>query len=283
MLYCNLILLKGRGMGTCQCKTQPHVGTRVSFRPHDLPQSGSLWVGDVRNAFAVPPEGWTGTDLPALDIHTLWAAYLSGDEAAVGTADGTPHPYVWDALQRLSAAASDQETARRNTEEEIPSTDTPIAADDTVTSMEEKTDTADTAIAPEEAATMASEPEKASVDLADMGVTEVLADSDAEPLSGTRADALAARLGEFLSRMARYPAFAPLTDAIEGSRWVEAPPEEGGYLLGVLYDSTPAPTHLCYGVRGTRDRPFAADAEWLDAEREGEGYWIVYQQLDEGL
>lgn len=83
-----------------------------------------------------------------------------------------------------------------------------------------------------------------------------------------------------LQFMQDYPSYQPLCRLIEGSRWVLVQEGDSAYLLGLLYDSTPAPTHLCYGVIGTRNRPFRPDAEWLDDPegKDGDGYWIVYNE-----
>jgi hypothetical protein len=79
-----------------------------------------------------------------------------------------------------------------------------------------------------------------------------------------------------------HPAYPPLEARMAGSRWIEVRErEDSAYLLGLLFDSTPAPTHLVYGVKGTRDRPFAPQAEWLSATDDdgNEGYWLVYHNI----
>lgn len=73
------------------------------------------------------------------------------------------------------------------------------------------------------------------------------------------------------------PPCRELDSLIRPSRFVTVRQEDFAYVLGVLTDSDGTPTHLCYGVAGTADRPLA-DGEYLplDANR---GYWLIYHPL----
>lgn len=73
--------------------------------------------------------------------------------------------------------------------------------------------------------------------------------------------------------------YLPLQKRIRDSRWAQAPQADGGYLVGMLFDSDRNPTHQCYGVEGDFAHPLSENAEWLPADEEdwqGAGWWIVY-------
>ena len=74
----------------------------------------------------------------------------------------------------------------------------------------------------------------------------------------------------------QYPPCLPLARAVPDGRWVEVTQEDCRYVLGVLYTTDGVPTHLCYGVAGSPDRPLR-DGHWVETA-EG-GYWLVYTSI----
>ena len=260
MLYCTLLMLHGAGQGSLKCKTQPHVGTVVAYTLYNLPTHGTLVVGDGQSTWASTLAASRGEwALPPLSTHDVWAAYLStaGEVLAVAAQDG-----VWreahsaELYRYLEQQAADERAVATTAEQQEEAVPIPLE----------------------------SEP----VDLADLGVSEIEGDAPypddvdgEETLDAVPAEAplRPEELEDVLRLFEYYPPYAPLEALVSGSRWVRVG-EEDAYLLGLLYDSTPALTHVCYGVEGTRDRPFSADAEWLAAEDGDKGYWIVYRQVE---
>lgn len=86
--------------------------------------------------------------------------------------------------------------------------------------------------------------------------------------------------------MTTYPADEELQTLIEDSRWVRVPTEERDYyVVGLLYrDGTPAV--ICYGVPDQdKNQPPACKAEcrqWMELEKDGRGYWMMYQNASDG-
>lgn len=82
--------------------------------------------------------------------------------------------------------------------------------------------------------------------------------------------------------LGEHPLYQPLMQRIDGSRWVRIDDDDAWYVVGLLYDSNNTPTHACYGVYGSYDVPLCPQAEWLPQSVDdwhGQGYWIIYQQL----
>ena len=75
----------------------------------------------------------------------------------------------------------------------------------------------------------------------------------------------------------QYPPCLPLAHLAPDGRWVEVTQEDCRFVLGVLYTSEGVPTHLCYGVEGTPDRPLR-DGHWVETETGG--YWLVYTSIE---
>ena len=322
MLYRSLLLLKGDGHAVLKCKTQPHVETRVGYDLRDLPLGGTLLVGDGTSSRSCTPLETRGEwVLEPMAPDTLWAAYLSEREGrclAWGAADGRWHEYVAAAIyayheervSRVENTSPEEETpssAPTDTpSEETPSPSVDLASFGVVEIRTEESRTIDAVreedpIAPAEWESApssgeaisesagpipeASETTTEAVEAAP-GVGETMA-SVTEEAAATSPDTdrqpmFSAEVEDLMAAFDAYPPYTPLMTAIAGSRWVEVREEGGAYLLGVLYDSTPLPTHLVYGVRGWRDRPFSPEAEWLplgEAEDPNEGYWLIYHNL----
>jgi len=264
MLYCTLLLLKGSGSATLKCKTQPHVGTTVDYTLHDLPQGGVLVWGDGKSRHwttATAKKGrWQGE---ALSNDGLWAAYLDaeGKMLAWGTADGLWHDFVAAELYEYAAQslpAAPQETAPEATTppDGVDLSDFGVVGLDETPTIE---------ALPEDM------PEPARDEQTEPTITaEVQTDDEAQGLP-------LADLAPVLESFDYYPPYPPLEALMEGSRWVQVGEGDSRYFLGLLYDSTPTLTHLCYGVQGWRQRPFSPNAEWLgDGD---EGYWVVYHEV----
>lgn len=73
-----------------------------------------------------------------------------------------------------------------------------------------------------------------------------------------------------------FPPCPALQEALPGSRFITVHQQDVVYVLGVLYNSEGAPTHLCYGVPGVRDCPLR-DGEWVPTD--DNGYWLIYTAL----
>ena len=302
MLYCQLILLKGDGNATLTCKIQPHIDTRVAYNLRGLPLGGTLIVGDGTTRHAAYIDALRGTaNLPPLETAALWAAYLDreGRCLAWGTADGKWHEYlaahlydyaeaqkpravsaetpalsVPTDLADLGVVAVEWDTARaaRATASERPANSVVEGQDEQALEALRKAPAATETPAHETPAPIADPGEMPSQRGEDTPAGHVV---EAQPF-------FAEDVARLLAAFEEYPPYAPLMQRIEGSRWVEVNAgEEDAYLLGLLYDSTPAPTHLVYGVKGQRLRPFAPDAEWLSASDDtpDEGWWLIYYNL----
>jgi len=291
MLICQLILFKGEGNATLTCKTQPHIDAHVVYHLRGLPMGGTLLIGDglSRQALAIgQPKG--EAVIPPLETASLWAAYLSSDGhcLAWGTADGKWHRYV-------AAQLYDWEEERRAqkpiVEPLLDLTDFGVVAVETddirAADSEQKVVSGEETETPEEAQKEAIEADTiSSVNAEEIACIEGKSPSkEGEPIAAQHADAqsfFAEDVERLVAAFDEYPPYEPLARLMAGSRWVEVNGgKEDAYLLGLLYDSTPAPTHLVYGVRGQRNRPFAEDAEWLAAsdDTSGEGYWLIYHNL----
>lgn len=303
MLYCQLILLKGEGNATLNCKTQPHIDTRVAYNLRGLPLGGTLLVGDGTARHAVQADASRGTaNLPPLESAALWAAYLdrAGRCLAWGTADGKWHEYL---AAHLYDYAEAQKPRAVPVETSVPTAPTDLAdfgvvavEMDTVRDEMAKTPAKPPYPAVEGQAEQALEGRDLAPAATETPAPEApvaMADDTAETPSQKGEDAPAGHVVEaqpffaedvarLLAAFEEYPPYVPLMQRVEGSRWVEVNAgEEDAYLLGLLYDSTPAPTHLVYGVKGQRLRPFAPDAEWLSASDDApdEGWWLIYYNL----
>lgn len=248
MVSSTLLMLGGEGRGALTIKLQSGLGGQADYRLFDLAAGGTLLVGDATRYLHFAVDGKRGTcTLPSLEQSLLWAAYVGqdGHVLAWGTADGRWH----ECVAQFAMAFDNEHRTPPQKEADAPSV---------------------------EAA------EQPQVDLTQLGVTEVLTedtayDEQAEAVAEDAADGQS----DVLHCLETYPHYAPLEEAIAGSRWVLVDEGDGAYLVGVLYDSTPSPTHLCYGVVGERNRPFADDAEWLpDPTDPDKGYWIVYNQIE---
>lgn len=271
MLYCITIVLHGEH-GTASCRYQSPNDREAYLYPslHALPTGGVLLMGQEESYQALPL-GPSPIHCRAVDRHALWIAYCSprGNLWAWGSADGRWHEYIATGVYLFA-------------QEQAPEA-TPTLAD--------------TPPAP-----LATE-ERATQDLAQWGVVQVDTDLPAfdleqtppqetvseenkpeEPTTMEEAQeetvlAQPALAEDALAFLGEHPAYTPLEALMPASHWVQVEQEECPYYLGVLFDSDGAPTHLCYGVRGERTRPFAAQAEWL-GENDAEGYWIVYNALE---
>ena len=80
---------------------------------------------------------------------------------------------------------------------------------------------------------------------------------------------------------AAYFDACPPCDALQqvfaDSRFVTVSQDDAVYVLGLLYNGQGQPTHLCYGVPGTRDCPLR-DAQWISTAGD-KGYWLLYNAL----
>ena len=86
----------------------------------------------------------------------------------------------------------------------------------------------------------------------------------------------------------KYPIFAPLTNIIENSKWIEVEGIDDPYIMGIIYDDG-KPKYLCYGVvQEKKQSPpieIADSSQWVpfDVTNEfGSGVWIMYQSADNG-
>ena len=74
-----------------------------------------------------------------------------------------------------------------------------------------------------------------------------------------------------------------LTALIPDSRWVRVRTEDEWYVVGVVGD--PA-EFICYGIPGDdKSDPPSEDAgcrQWLEIEKGGRGYWMMYQSAESG-
>ena len=288
MLYCQLILLKGKGNASLTFRTQPHLDTRIIYALRGLPAGGTLLVGDGEQRHAVAVSQAKGTlDVAPLVIHSLWAAYLDADGVCLawGTADGRWHEYVamhlYDYAREIAAPAPrETQTGKADladfgviaVEFDAPESDA-LSLSHPQVEAPTSNETVDRDVAP----TVAREDE-----IDEATVETARPDSDVSTAHTGKAQPLFAEdVERLLAAFDEYPPYAPLMSQIPDSRWVEVGDEGAGYLLGLLHDSASRPTHLVYGVRGQRNRPFAEDAEWLSAEglAQDEGYWLVYYNL----
>lgn len=80
-----------------------------------------------------------------------------------------------------------------------------------------------------------------------------------------------------------YPPCEKLNLAYPDSRWVEVKEEDCAYVVGVLYNESGVTT-VCYGIEGEfSKKPRKEGYEWLplDVNKwEEEGFWIIYQQIE---
>ena len=86
----------------------------------------------------------------------------------------------------------------------------------------------------------------------------------------------------------KYPIFAPLTNIIENSKWIEVEGIDDPYIMGIISDDG-KPKYLCYGVvQEKKQSPpieIADSSQWVpfDVTNEfGSGVWIMYQSADNG-
>lgn len=74
-----------------------------------------------------------------------------------------------------------------------------------------------------------------------------------------------------------------LTALIPDSKWVRVRTEDGWYVVGVVGE--PA-EFICYGIPGDdKSDPPSEDAgcrQWLEIEKGGRGYWMMYQSAESG-
>lgn len=85
-----------------------------------------------------------------------------------------------------------------------------------------------------------------------------------------------------------YPEEMLLNEIVPNSKWVHVDTEDGYYVVGVLFDGSAA-TYICYGIPSEFSKqppPEIADVcVWLPldlANREGNGYWVIYQSAIDG-
>lgn len=88
----------------------------------------------------------------------------------------------------------------------------------------------------------------------------------------------------------KYPVDEVLCDIIPNSKWVKVDYENEGkfYVVGLIY-SEDAVKYVCYGFPATwTEKPpvdFNERAQWLPidvAAPQGQGYWITYQDAQDG-
>lgn len=288
MLYCQLILLKGEGNASLTCRVQPHLDARVTYCLRSLPRGGTLLVGDGTACHAYRADEAKGDYvLPPLEAAGLWAAYLSpaGKCLAWGTADGRWHEYLSHHLYSYTAQKEAEAQAEQAAQAALVQEASPLYADltdfgvvDVLTvPCDQCEDEAQDAPPPSTSENEA--PRVQPVQEAEYLPTEDSASTEA-PAAEPKQPLFAEDVERLLAVFDSYPPYAPLMQHIEGSRWVSVgESEDDAYLLGLLHDSAGTPTHLVYGVRGQRNRPFTEDAEWLPEGEEGEGYWLVYHNL----
>ena len=73
---------------------------------------------------------------------------------------------------------------------------------------------------------------------------------------------------------------------IPDSKWVRVPTEDDGYyVVGIIY-SDDAPNVICYGVpdkdSATPPQSDETCRQWLELEKGGRGYWMMYQSAQDG-
>ena len=109
------------------------------------------------------------------------------------------------------------------------------------------------------------------------GITEVC-------INPKREDVIFEGLGDRLDYLLEnYPPCEKLNVAYPDSRWVEVKEEDCAYVVGVLYNES-GETTVCYGIEGEfGKKPTKEGYEWLplDVNKwEEEGFWIIYQQIE---
>ena len=109
------------------------------------------------------------------------------------------------------------------------------------------------------------------------GITEVC-------INPKREDVIFEGLGDRLDfLLENYPPCEKLNVAYPDSRWVEVKEEDCAYVVGVLYNESGVTT-VCYGIEGEfSKKPTKEGYEWLplDVNKwEEEGFWIIYQQIE---
>ena len=109
------------------------------------------------------------------------------------------------------------------------------------------------------------------------GITEVC-------INPKREDVIFEGLGDRLDYLLEnYPPCEKLNVAYPDSRWVEVKEEDCAYVVGVLYNESGVTT-VCYGIEGEfGKKPTKEGYEWLplDVNKwEEEGFWIIYQQIE---
>ena len=109
------------------------------------------------------------------------------------------------------------------------------------------------------------------------GITEVC-------INPKREDVIFEGLGDRLDYLLEnYPPCEKLNVAYPDSRWVEVKEEDCAYVVGVLYNESGVTT-VCYGIEGEfGKKPRKEGYEWLplDVNKwEEEGFWIIYQQIE---
>ena len=109
------------------------------------------------------------------------------------------------------------------------------------------------------------------------GITEVC-------INPKREDVIFEGLGDRLDYLLEnYPPCEKLNIAYPDSRWVEVKEEDCAYVVGVLYNESGVTT-VCYGIEGEfSKKPTKEGYEWLplDVNKwEEEGFWIIYQQIE---
>ncbi len=109
------------------------------------------------------------------------------------------------------------------------------------------------------------------------GITEVC-------INPKREEVIFEGLGDRLDYLLEnYPPCEKLNLAYPDSRWVEVKEEDCAYVVGVLYNESGVTT-VCYGIEGEfSKKPRKEGYEWLplDVNKwEEEGFWIIYQQIE---
>lgn len=109
------------------------------------------------------------------------------------------------------------------------------------------------------------------------GITEVC-------INPKREEVIFEGLGDRLDYLLEnYPPCEKLNLAYPDSRWVEVKEEDCAYVVGVLYNESGVTT-VCYGIEGEfSKKPMKEGYEWLplDVNKwEEEGFWIIYQQIE---
>lgn len=85
-----------------------------------------------------------------------------------------------------------------------------------------------------------------------------------------------------------YPEEKTLNATVPNSRWVKVDTPDGYYVVGLIYDLETV-LYICYGIPSsfsTQPPPEIADVcVWLPlnpGDREGDGYWLIYQSAVDG-